>query len=55
MMMLGFFLPQRFRLPVLVVLVLVLAAGLTYGVANGVFAHNNREALRLEREAPVAR
>lgn len=52
--MLGLFLPARHRLPALVVLLILLAAGVAYGLNTGVFEQNNREALRLEREAAAA-
>ncbi|UDF04864.1 hypothetical protein [Asticcacaulis sp. AND118] len=53
--MLGFVLPARYRLPAFVVLLLLLIAGIIYGMNTGVFTQNNRDALRLEREAATAR
>ncbi|WP_298331209.1 hypothetical protein [Asticcacaulis sp.] len=53
--MLGLFLPARYRLPVLAALLVLLIAGVVYGLNSGAFEQNNREALRLAREAAAAR
>lgn len=51
--MLGFFLKPEHRLPALVIVMGLAIAALIYGIATGVFEHNNREALRAERQAPA--
>lgn len=51
--MLGFFIkPARFMTVLAIALGLAVAA-LLVGISTGAFEHNNREALRLKREAPA--
>ncbi|MFP1132289.1 hypothetical protein [Asticcacaulis sp. W401b] len=53
--MLGLFLPACYRLPVLAALLVLLIAGVVWGLNTWAFEQSNREALRLAREAAAAR
>ena len=52
--MLGLFLKRQHFWPVLLGAVALAVAGIAAGVSTGSFETNNREALRLEREAAKA-
>jgi Tfp pilus assembly protein PilO len=49
--MLGVFIKPQHRLVVFVIAIALAILGLAYGFSTGAFQQNNRESLRVEREA----